>query len=173
VPCGGVVATFLENNVAPKNHGWVHKTAFLGKQLADLPRVTRIAQAGEALAVSINQIDGSAEHGNFWMGFQKGYLSFKALRMRDIIGVHPRDVAAAREAKPAVERGDQAKVAGIAFQAQARINNILQYAQRSVGRAIVDHQEFKVGVSLRENALHCLSDVALRIVGWYQDGDGR
>jgi len=84
--------------------------------------------------------------------FQKRDLLLESRGRRPIIVVLSRDVASPRDRNPPIERPAEAKIV-LVDHADTRVTELVQYCGRSVGGAVVEDNELKIGECLREYAV--------------------
>jgi len=71
---------------------------------------------------------------------QERDLTLEALRVHQVVGIHPRQIHAVREAGDLVQPRGQAAMASIAHEAYARIVEMSYDIERAIGGAVVDEQ---------------------------------
>jgi GT2 family glycosyltransferase len=101
---------------------------------------------------------------------QRRELSLEPQRQRDVVGIHARDVRAARFVQRPVERSRKPELLVIAQNAQPRIGQLVEDTRRSVRRSIVDDKQLEVAERLAEDALDRRRDKAVVVVDGEQDG---
>ncbi len=95
------------------------------------------------------------------------------MRQSDVVGVHPRDVRAARDLQADVERARQAERRVVPDDAQPLVGDPGEHVAGVVRRAVVDDDELEVAVRLVQNAPRGLLDRGAGVTGREHDGDER
>src|SRR6185437_8314672 len=99
------------------------------------------------------------------MALQMLDLQCKALRISQVVGIHPRDKLSARCAKPAVERASHPAI-GLGDDADPRIalRILRKNGRRIIRRSVVDAKKLKIAKALGEDAVDGGAQVSLRVV---------
>ena len=113
--------------------------------------------------------DRRADDGDGRLGLDPGDLPFESIRARDVVGVEPGDVPAARPFQGSIERRREAEPGVVS---QHRDSRVVE-ARDGVVRGVVDDDELEVAERLRENTVDGLTEEACVVVGCEQDGDER
>ena len=96
------------------------------------------------------------------------------VRERDVVGVHARDVPAARVVEADVERAGEAQRLGVPHHAEPGVVRCREDVAGAVDRPVVDDHQLEIAARLAEHAAHRLADRLLRVAGCEDDGhEGR
>ncbi len=87
----------------------------------------------------------------------------------DVVGVHPRDVAAARGVEPDVQRAGEPERLGVPHHAEPVVADRREHLGGSVGRAVVDDDELEIAHGLAEHAPNRLLDGPRGVAGGEDD----
>jgi hypothetical protein len=107
------------------------------------------------------------------LGLEALHLPLQALGDGDVVGVQPRDVAAARPLEATVQRACKPELPFVAEHLQPAVLDSVEHGLRPVRRRIVDDQQLEVCERLREDAAERVREEARVVVHGQQDGDER
>ena len=125
------------------------------------PRRHQVQVAG---AAGVGELEHRAAHDrDTGCGPHARELALESPRERDVVGIEPGDIPAARLVEPAVQRRCQAQALVVPQHAQARVADLVEDRGRRVLRAVVDDEQLEVGHALAQDALERCPDVALTV----------
>jgi len=67
-------------------------------------------QRADRATIGVDLVYGRADCHAFWMGLEEGDLSFEAFWIRDVVGIHSRDIGPSCLGEPLVQPAHEARV---------------------------------------------------------------
>jgi hypothetical protein len=102
---------------------------------------------------------------------EMGHLSIQALRHRDVVRVHARQVATPSLPDAEVERSRHAEVAVVREQTNPRVVIAQDDGAAGIRRGIIEDEEFEVRESLGQDAVDRLVEELFSVADRHENGD--
>ena len=115
-------------------------------------------------------VPGSAQ-ANIGMRFHEGDLGRQSLREGNVVRIHAGDILASCQIQPTVERGDKPQILSVGFYPNTRVVERFRDFKTSVGRAVIDYQQFEIFKILIQDAEYGGSEIGSAIEDGHQYGD--